>query len=97
MEELQMSMRIRMMDSAKNQMVIEDETNKVTTFQSYKSLIAEYNEKERTLVVYPDWDYSKTTMKYFKQFCNDYTLGIKYETKEKFLKMAMENEKIMFK
>ena len=54
----------------RNQYVIQDR-NKVA-FQSYDSLIAEYNGDEYLLKVYPKYDYSRTTMKYFRYFLEEY-------------------------
>lgn len=54
-----------------NQFVIEDDNRKV--FQSYDSTIVkcEYNETGCNVMIGCDWDYSRTTIKYFKMFLMD--------------------------
>lgn len=41
-------------------------------FQSYKSLIATLNDETKTLTIYPYFDYSRTTNKYFLQWLKLY-------------------------
>lgn len=41
-------------------------------FQSYESLIAEYNKESGILTLGKHWDYSVTTMKYLNQFLREY-------------------------
>ena len=41
-------------------------------FQSYDSLIAEYNQESGILKLGRHWDYSVTTMKYLNQFLREY-------------------------
>ena len=41
-------------------------------FQSYASLIAEYNNESGILTLGRHWDYSVTTMKYLNQFLREY-------------------------
>lgn len=65
-----------------NQFIITDGNKKV--FQSYDSKIAVSNGVE--LEIYPHWDYSKTTLRYLKQFINEET-RYEYETKKQFEKM----------
>lgn len=60
----------------KNQFIITDGTKKV--FQSYNSAIAEID-KNGTLKLGEDWDYSATTKKYLYLFLNDYKNEIKAE------------------
>ena len=52
----------------KNQFVIEGEGK--TIFQSYDSTIAKI--EDNFLTLYPDWDYSKTTMKHLYLFLSEY-------------------------
>jgi len=66
-----------------NQFVITDNINNTVTFQSYKSTIAIYSKEDRTLTLYDSWNCSTTTLKYFKQFINDYTC-LSYKTKKDF-------------
>lgn len=53
-----------------NQFIIENDNK--TMFQSYSSPIVEVDTKNKTLTVYPHWDYSMTTGKYRNQFMDDY-------------------------
>lgn len=54
-----------------NQFVIKDDNKKV--FQSYDSTIvkAEWHDGFCEVNIGPDWDYSRTTTKYFKMFLTD--------------------------
>ena len=63
------------------------------TFQSYKSKIADYNRRQDELIVYEDWDYSKTTLKYFKQFINTET-SFNYENVNQWREEMKNNPKI---
>lgn len=77
-------MRVRNMtnpsgNEVKNQFIITG--NGVTTFQSYDSQICDWDGSQ--LKLYSDWDYSRTTLKFFKWFLEDYT-RIPYESKSKF-------------
>lgn len=63
----------------KNQFVIRNEIE--TIFQSYDSTIAIINRHEKTLTLWVDYDYSKTTSKHLKLFLNDY-LHFYYESKK---------------
>ena len=54
----------------KNQFIITN--NNLIVFQSYNSTIAEYDENQKTLKIFYDWDYSKTTLKHFYLFLQDY-------------------------
>ena len=61
----------------KNQFIIANETDKGTTnytFQSYDSIIANFNEGTQELILGYYWDYSKTTSKhlyiFMYQYCN---------------------------
>lgn len=63
----------------KNQFVIKNEIE--TIFQSYDSVIAIINRYEKTLTLWIDYDYSKTTSKHLKLFLSDY-LWFNYETKK---------------
>lgn len=56
-----------------NQFVIFDYTNGIITFQSYTSCIADYNMNTKELVLYPKYNYSRTTSKYLYQFLKEYT------------------------
>ena len=60
-----------------NQFIIESDDS--DTFQSYDSTIAKYsnNNGDILLEVGDDWDYSITTMRYFKQFLSGYGWGDK--------------------
>lgn len=54
----------------KNQFVIDWDWK--TIFQSYDSTIAILDYENRTLTIWIDWDYSKTTSKHFYLFLSDY-------------------------
>lgn len=58
-----------------NQFVIESDG--VDVFQSYNSTIAKYSNVNGDILleVGEDWDYSRTTMRYFKQFLSEYGWG----------------------
>lgn len=76
-----------------NQFIIEDDNKRV--FQSYSSKIAEYDLNTRELKVFSDWDYSKTTLKYFKIFIDEETIYT-YGTKAKFIKEYEGHVKVKF-
>ena len=78
----------------KNQFIITDANARKKTFQSYDSQILDYYENNNNLVVYPEWDYSKTTMRYVKQFINEETCYT-YEDKKQFKKLITENDNII--
>lgn len=73
---------------AQNQFVMEDDT--MTMFQSYESLIATVDKITGKITVYPKWEYSRTTMCYFKQFMTEFT-NFPYETAGKFRKLLEKN------
>ena len=83
----------------KNQFVITYENEQQQTlicFQSYKTLIAIYNQTTKELYInYPYWDYSKTTMKHLKIFINTYTI-YGYDNKKQFADFiaSTKNDKI---
>ena len=56
---------------ASNQFVITAGSH--TFFQSYDSVIAVWDGKDRKLYITYKWDYSATTRKHFYIFLNDYT------------------------
>lgn len=56
-----------------NQFIIFDYTNGIITFQSYTSCIAKYNMNTEKLILYPKYNYSRTTSKYLYQFFKEYT------------------------
>lgn len=56
-----------------NNHIIHNMTDGGIAFQSYDSMIAKYEPTTGRLLVTPSWEYSKTTMKYFKEFVNQYT------------------------
>lgn len=84
-------MNVENLNGYANQFVIND-GDKVA-FQSYKSLIAEYNRTTGKLKVYSDWDYSKTTLRHFKAFINEET-GFHYENKAQWVKEMATNSDI---
>ena len=56
-------------NAVKNQFILAD--GDITTFQSYQSQIVAVDEKNKTIVFYPDYNYSQTTSKYRNQFLFD--------------------------
>lgn len=58
---------------APNQFVIKADGGDKIFFQSYESMVALYDRKNRKLYVSRFWDYSNTTRKHFYIFLNDYT------------------------
>ena len=80
---MEKTMRVSNMKSANgnkvaNQFVIE--SGNTLTFQSYDSEILNVNVPNRTIVIHPDWNYSRTTAKYRNIFLAD--LGIQLSTKD---------------
>jgi len=61
-------MKVRQLEN-KNQFVMED--NKKAIFQSYESIIAEYDKEQDILTLGIDWDYSKTTTKHLYIFLEE--------------------------
>ena len=81
----------------KNQFVIEyvkPNNFSVLCFQSYKSLIAIYDQETKQLLInWRYWDYSKTTSKHLKIFVNRFT-NCTYENKQQFIKEINNNSLI---
>ena len=75
---------------AKNQFVIE--IGEKTYFQSYESVIACKSDGEIP-ILYKDWDYSSTTMKYVNKFLSD--VFNKHITKKDIDKMSKEGKIII--
>jgi len=74
-----------------NQFVIRQEDK--TTFQSYDSVVCDWN--GTTLYLYDNvWDYSNTTRKYFKSFLEEET-NINYESRKDFIKQIETNPNIV--
>lgn len=61
-------MKVRQLEN-KNQYILED--GEKTIFQSYKSIIAVYDNNNKTLTFGCDWDYSKTTLKHLYIYLRD--------------------------
>ena len=70
-----------------NQFVISDDHNCIY-FQSYASTIIKIDYNTHEIVVYPDYDYSKTTIRHRNNFLNEYGFSCIASTKtlEKALK-----------
>lgn len=66
-------------------------------FKSYNTPICRYDFETKKLTLSNDWDYSKTTTKYFKRFLNAIynSAGITYGTKKQFLETINENPDII--
>lgn len=71
---------------------MEDE-NKII-FQSYTTEIAWIDRVNKILCVTPDWDYSRTTVKYFYQFLSSQA-GLQYNRATAFRKLLKECETIV--
>ena len=56
-------------NAVKNQFILT--AGNITTFQSYQSQIVDVDEKNKTIVFYPDYNYSQTTSKYRNQFLSN--------------------------
>ena len=54
---------------SKNQFILED--NKKAIFQSYNSIILQYNKEKKSLFLGKDWNYSNTTRKYLYLFIDE--------------------------
>lgn len=76
--------KIRVVEMGRNQYII-DERDYIT-FQSYNSIIAFVDLKNRKLTIGERWDYSQTTLKYLYKFIDEhiYILGKDEETKKQF-------------
>lgn len=61
-----------------------DEPYDIKILVSYCHIVAIWiynrNTKIRTLTLFPNWLYSKTTLKYFKKFINDHITGFYFDT-----------------
>ena len=81
----------------------------IVTFQSYNSIIAKID-KNGTLKLGNDWDYSKTTLKHLYLFINDYfnllgdftqkLFGYEFNSsknKKAYIQKLIDNEKIFIK
>lgn len=63
-----------------NQFIITDGSK--TMFQSYNSPIVEIDRENKTITVYPDWNYSVTTRKYRNQFMHNEGFSAMASTKD---------------
>lgn len=61
-------MKVRQLEN-KNQYILED--GEKTIFQSYDSIIAVYDNNNKTLTFGCDWNYSKTTLKHLYIYLRD--------------------------
>ena len=57
-----------------NQFVIYDSESGEHIFQSYDSLICRVSHIKNTITFYPDWSYSKTTIRHLNRFICEYTM-----------------------
>lgn len=73
-----------------NQYIINAGTT--TIFQSYESEIVAIDRETKTITVFPDWNYSKTTAKYRAAFMRD--MGILSMISSKDFEKAMKDCKI---
>lgn len=62
-------------------------------FQSYDSLIAVIDTKEKTVTITPDWNYSNTTAKYRNEFFKQYGIWGQMES-TKGVQKAIDDGKV---
>lgn len=62
-----------------NQFIIDDE-NWLITFQSYDSQICDIDYNNKTIRIYENRDYSKTTLRHFYAFLSEYAFTIDRKT-----------------
>lgn len=62
-----------------NQFIIDDE-NWLITFQSYDSQICDIDYNNKTVRIYENRDYSKTTLRHFYAFLSEYAFTIDRKT-----------------
>ena len=97
-------MKVRQLEN-KNQFVMED--NQKAIFQSYESVIAEYDKINDILTLGIDWDYSKTTTKHlyifleeiiprFSQLHEDITSALLTKNKRKSIQILIDNNIIKY-
>lgn len=97
-------MKVRQLEN-KNQFVMED--NKKAIFQSYESVIAEYDKINDILTLGVDWDYSNTTRKYLyifleeiiprlSQLHEDITSALLTKNKRKSIQILIDNNIIKY-
>lgn len=80
-------MKIKNFYGVKNQFLIEDGANKA--LQSYQSTVAEIN--GGNIILYNNWDYSHTTLKYVVKFLSDYSVYAVH-TKKDILSLIKANK-----
>jgi hypothetical protein len=86
-------MKVENMRSARGSMVANQfiiRHREYIYFQSYKSVIARYNRISYQLLITNLWDYSRTTLKYFSRFINEYTF-YSYDYKAAFEVLIMDD------
>lgn len=71
-------MKIKNFYGVKNQFLIDDGSSKI--LQSYASKVAEISGDN--ILLYNDWDYSRTTLKYVVKFINDYSINAVHSKKD---------------
>lgn len=97
-------MKVRQLEN-KNQFVMED--NQKAIFQSYESVIAEYDKINDTLTLGIDWDYSNTTRKHlyifleeivprFSQLHEDVTSALLTKNKRQSIQILINNNIIKY-
>lgn len=73
-----------------NKQIVTKEGTKLR-FYSYEIPIAEYDTVSNKLRLNKEWQYSMTTIFYFKQFINNYT-SLEYKNKKQFEKLIETNK-----
>lgn len=74
---------------ARDQRVVIDDARGIKTFFSYDTKIAELSceQQRNTITIYPAWCYSRTTMKYFWRFLEEYA---SIETNKKLFEKSIQ-------
>ena len=73
-----------------NQFIIDNE-DWLVTFQSYNSKIVDIDYNNKIVWIYKDWDYSKTTLRHFYAFLNEYAFDIDRKTLLKIKDKKIDN------
>lgn len=92
------NLKVSQLQHCNQYLITNDDFN---VFQSYSSIIAIYNKKEKILILGRDWDYSNTTLKHLYLFLDGYAYvsdlylyGSK--NKKKTIKQFIKDNKIIY-
>ena len=62
---------MNILENKSNAMVIKEDN--ILKLVSYTKHVASYNMDTKEIILFKDWDYSRTTSKHINKFLNDYT------------------------